>query len=286
AHHGAGLSSVVRLLVRAVADPRTGGARSALRIVRRKLRERDPRDRRVPAAPLARLAAPARATREGKGIHQHAQLLSGRAARELEVGWALARLRAAPAPRDYARAALPRALGLRGVRRGAGRVDEQQVGGEDVLVTRGRSEPFVLIHPVRREYEQPAGARSDVEPELREARFTSAAHVVEIPEHHEVAARQMIDGIEVDLEPLLLPRVTTRPIALHDQVGELRRVGHRDREPDVAVVALERLVDLHAEEGREAGVREARNVELGPGGFLEPTPQRAAIHLLETLQAV
>ena len=65
------------------------------------------------------LLAPGAAS-AGKGIHQHAELLAGRAAHQLEVRGALARVRAAPQARAAARAAVSGSLGLRRLNGDAG----------------------------------------------------------------------------------------------------------------------------------------------------------------------
>ena len=62
--------------------------------------ERDPQHRRVSRAAVARgrCSTPAQRTPR-KGLHQHAELLAGRAARQLEIGGSLAGVREPFAPR-------------------------------------------------------------------------------------------------------------------------------------------------------------------------------------------
>jgi tetratricopeptide (TPR) repeat protein len=106
-------------------------------------------------------------------------------------------------------AALPAALELSGLRH-----PEEQVRRQDVFVAAQWRRAFVLVHPVRREHQQPPGPRRHGEIQSRQARFTAGGDVIEIPQQHQVAIGEMVDGIEVELEALIAAAV----VALHDQV--------------------------------------------------------------------
>ncbi len=81
----------------------------------------------------------------------------------------------------------------------------------------------MLVHPVRREHQQPSLARGNGEPELREAGFAALLDVVQIPEQDEIAVGEMIDCVEMQLETLL-PIGT---VALQDEVRILRGIRYR-----------------------------------------------------------
>src|SRR6476469_1039344 len=123
----------------------------------------------------------------------------------------------------------------------------------------------MLEHPVRREHQQPPGARRNLDAEIAELRFTALFDIVEVTEEHHVPAADGIDGIEVGLEGFL----AARAIALQDQA--VRTWPHRDRngERNVAVVARKRRVDLREEESEERLVGEPPDVQLGPCAVVE-----------------
>ena len=89
----------------------------------------------------------------------------------------------------------------------------------------------MLIHPVGREDEQAPGPRRDLETEIGKTCRATALDVVEIPQEHQIAIRQMIDGIEMQLESL----TGRRAVTLQDEIGAGRRVGHGNAKPKSAL---------------------------------------------------
>ena len=109
----------------------------------------------------------------------------------------------------------------------------------------------MLKHPVRREDEQASRARCDFETEIGETSGAPALDIVEIPEQHEITIRQMIDGIEMQLESL----AGVRAITLQDEIGARGRGRHGNAEAQVRVVARQPFVDESAEIADESADR-------------------------------
>src|SRR5688572_28801639 len=150
---------------------------------------------------------------------------------------------------------------------------EEQVRADDVLVAGQRRSPFVLVHPVRRKHEQPARPGAHRAAELGKARLSAFSDVVQVPEKHQIAIRFLVDGVEMQLELLGL----ARPVALHPKFRGHRRVGHRDRQTDVLVVALEAAINLVPEQGAKSGIRELPDVQLRPRRAVETGAHAPAI---------
>src|SRR6185312_13574851 len=173
-----------------------------------------------------------------------------------------------------------RASGISGVRtrprhRSAGL--EQQIGRQNVFVTRDRGKSPVLVHPVGWEHQQPPLPWPHLDAETAEFGFTTLRDIIEVPEANQIAIRHLSDRIEVQLEAL----TRTGLVALDPQ--RRQQLGCRDGygQPHIRVVPRQVFVDLAVEESLQGLIGERRDVEFGPRTGVESlTPAPLALDMV------